>query len=56
NVRAIPVRQVHVAGEASVQVWLAADQPHLPVRIRFLDRNGKMTAEQVASKIEFDGA
>ena len=55
TVRAIPIKQAQVPGEESVQLWLAADQPHLPVRIRFLDREGRMTVEQLANKIDIDG-
>ena len=54
--RAIPVKQVRIPGEESIQLWLAAEQPQLPIRIRFLDREGRMSVEQVAMKIEIDGA
>ncbi len=56
TVRAIPVRQVQVPGEESVQIWLAAERPQLPLRIRFLDRNGRLTVDQLATKIEIERA
>jgi hypothetical protein len=56
TVRAIPVRQVPVPGEESVQLWLAAEHPHVPLRLRFLDRNGRMTVDQLATKIEIERA
>ena len=56
TVRAVPIRQLRMPGEESVQVWLAAEAPHLPVRIRFLDRQGRMSVEQLAQKIEINGA
>ena len=56
TVRAIPVKQIRAPGEESVQVWLAADGPQLPVKIRFLDREGRMSVEQLAQKIDIDEA
>jgi len=54
--RAIPVRRIAASGEEGVQFWLSSAPPRLPVRIRFFDREGKMTFEQVASRIELHGS
>lgn len=51
TLRALPVRQLPRPGEESVEVWLAADYHHLPVRIRHFDREGNFSGEQVASEI-----
>jgi hypothetical protein len=51
-VRTIPIKQVRVPGKESIEVWLAPEERYLPVRIRFLNEKGKMTAEQVATQVE----
>ena len=51
DLRALPVRQLPRSGEESIEIWLAADYHYLPVRIRYFDRHGKSTGEQVASEI-----
>ena len=51
TLRALSVRQLPRPGEESVEVWLAADYHHLPVRIRHFDREGNVSGEQVASEI-----
>ena len=53
TLRAIPVRQVRRPGEESIEVWLAPEKHYLPVRICFLDEDGKMSVEQVATQIAF---
>ncbi len=50
-VRALPVRQVRKAGMESFEFWLAAEYRHLPVRIRFLGRDGAPTGEQLVTEI-----
>jgi hypothetical protein len=50
-VRALPVRQVPKPDDESFEVWLAADYRYLPVRIRYYDREGRFSGEQVASEI-----
>jgi hypothetical protein len=52
---AVPVRQIAAPGEERMEIWLAAAPPRVPVRIRFYDRAGNMTIEQLASKIDTDG-
>jgi hypothetical protein len=49
--RALPLKQVRSAGEESIEVWLASEYRYLPVRIRFIDREGKPAGEQVVREI-----
>lgn len=49
--RALPVRQLPRPGEASIEIWLAADYRYLPVRIRHFDRRGNYTGEQMVNEI-----
>jgi len=51
RIRAIPVVQVREAGAESLAVWLASDYRNLPVRIRFFNRDGEFSGEQLASEI-----
>lgn len=51
TLRAMPVRQLPHPGQESIEVWLAADYHHLPVRIRHFDRQGNVAGEQVANEI-----
>jgi hypothetical protein len=55
TMRAVPVRQVRAPGEERLELWLAADPPRLPVRLRFFDRDGNLTVEQIATRIETHG-
>ena len=50
--RALPVKQVPRPGVESIAVWLAVDYRHLPVKLRFFDRDGKQMAEQVVDQIQ----
>ncbi len=49
--RAVPVRQVRQPGQESIELWLAAEYRWLPVRIRFFDRDGEPSGEQLVSEI-----
>jgi len=49
--RALPIRQLPRPGEASIEIWLAADYRYLPVRIRHFDRGGNYTGEQMVNEI-----
>lgn len=49
--RAIPVKQVRRDGEEGLEIWLATEYRHLPVRIRYVARDGTTTGEQVAAEI-----
>jgi hypothetical protein len=50
-VRALPVKQRRREGGESMEVWLAADYRYLPVRIRFIGRDGAPSGEQVVTEI-----
>jgi hypothetical protein len=56
TVRTVPIRQVSAPGEEHMELWLAADPPRLPVRIRFFDRGGNLTVEQIATRIDTHGS
>ena len=49
--KALAVRQLPRPGAESIEIWLAADYRHLPVRIRHFDREGRYSGEQVVSEI-----
>lgn len=49
--KALPLYQVRRPGAESLAVWLGVDYRHLPVRIRFFDREGNHSGEQVVSDI-----
>lgn len=51
ELRVLPIRQMRTAGEESIDLWLATEYRHLPVRIRFYDRDGKVAGEQIVSEI-----
>jgi len=51
KLRALPVRQLPRPGEATIEIWLAADYRYLPVRIRHYDRRGEFTGEQMVNEI-----
>ena len=53
SIRALPVRQLRKQGQESIELWLAPERQYLPVRIRFLDRNGEISGEQLAADIAF---
>jgi len=54
-VRAIPVKQIGAPGEERMELWLAYEAPRLPLLIRFFDRAGKISVEQLANKISTHG-
>ena len=49
--RVVPITQARRAGEESIELWLAPAHRWLPVRIRFFDREGKPSGEQLVSEI-----
>ena len=51
EMRAVPVRQVRRSNEESIELWLAPAYRWLPVRIRFFDREGQPSGEQLVSDI-----
>lgn len=52
RLRTIPVVQVREPGHESMAVWLATDYRNLPVRIRFFNREGELSGEQLVSEIQ----
>ncbi|MGH8619963.1 MAG: DUF3108 domain-containing protein [Burkholderiales bacterium] len=51
NLRTVPLRQIRRPNKEGVEIWLALDYHRLPVRVRFLDREGRMSGEQLATSI-----
>lgn len=51
TLRAVAVKQVRRPGQESIELWLAAEYRWLPVRIRFFDREGEPSGEQLVSDI-----
>jgi hypothetical protein len=51
RLRTIPVIQVRERDSESLAVWLATDYRNLPVRIRFYNRNGEVSGEQLVGEI-----
>ena len=51
NLRVLPVKQVRVQGSESIEVWLATEYHYLPVRIRFIGRDGTPGGEQIVTEI-----
>jgi uncharacterized protein DUF3108 len=48
---ALPLRQLRREGAEGIEVWLAVDYRYLPVKVRFLDRDGIAVGEQIISEI-----
>ena len=51
SLRAVPVRQVRRAAQETIELWLAPAYRWLPVRIRFFNREGEPSGEQLVSEI-----
>lgn len=51
KLRVLPVKQVRRLGSESIEIWLAAEYHYLPVRIRFIGRDGTPGGEQVVTEI-----
>lgn len=49
--RAVPVKQVRHAAQETIELWLAPAYRWLPVRIRFFNREGEPSGEQIVSEI-----
>lgn len=49
--RVMPVAQVRKPNTETMEVWLAAEYNYLPVRIRFIGRDGAPTGEQIVTDI-----
>lgn len=51
QMRALRLRQIARPGKEHFELWLAIQYHYLPVRLRYFDRNGNYTGEQVALEI-----
>lgn len=51
TLKSLPIRQLRRPGEESIEIWLATEYRHLPVRIRFINRDGEQSGEQLVSEI-----
>ncbi len=51
TLKSLPIRQLRRPGEESIEIWLATEYRHLPVRIRFINREGEPSGEQRVSEI-----
>lgn len=49
--RALPIRQVRAPGTEGIDLWLATEYRHLPVRIRIYGRDGELAGEQIVREI-----
>lgn len=52
RLRTIPVVQVRMPNTETLAVWLATDYRNLPVRIRFFNRDGEVSGEQLVNAIK----
>jgi Protein of unknown function (DUF3108) len=52
RLRAVPVIQVRESGRESLAVWLATEYRNLPIRIRFFNRDGELSGEQLVNAIQ----
>ena len=48
---ALPLKQLRKDGAEGIEVWLAVHYRYLPVKVRFLDRDGNAAGEQIVSEI-----
>ncbi len=52
RLRAVPVIQTREMGRESLAVWLATEYRNLPIRIRFYNRDGELSGEQLVNAIQ----
>lgn len=52
RLRAVPIVQVRETGHESLAVWLATEYRNLPIRIRFYNRDGELSGEQLVNAIQ----
>ncbi len=52
RLRAVPVIQTRESGRESLAVWLATEYRNLPIRIRFYNRDGELSGEQLVNAIQ----
>lgn len=51
KLRALPLRKIHGPGEEGLDIWLGLEYRLLPIKVRQIDRNGKIAGEVVISEI-----
>lgn len=51
KLRALPLRKIHGAGEEGLDIWLGLEYRLLPIKVRQIERNGKIAGEMVVSDI-----
>ena len=51
TLRAVPVKQIRRGAQETIELWLAPAYRWLPVRIRFFNREGEPSGEQLVSEI-----
>jgi hypothetical protein len=49
--KSLPIRQLRRPGEEGIEIWLAVEYRYLPVKIRFINREGEQSGEQLVSEI-----
>ncbi|MBI4195202.1 MAG: DUF3108 domain-containing protein [Betaproteobacteria bacterium] len=49
--KTLPVKQVRKPGAEGIEIWFAIDYRYLPVKLRFYDREGSPSGEQVVNEI-----
>ena len=54
SLKTIPVKQIRRTGKESIEIWLATDYHYLPVRVRFIGRDGTPSGEQMVTAIDVD--
>ncbi len=52
RLRAVPVIQARENGRESLAIWLATEYRNLPIRIRFFNRDGELSGEQLVNAIQ----
>lgn len=51
TLKSLPIKQVRRPREESIEIWLATEYRHLPVKIRFINREGEQSGEQLVNEI-----
>ena len=51
TLRALPLHKIHAQGEEGLDIWLGLEYRLLPVKVRQIDRSGKIAGEMVISEI-----
>jgi len=54
TLEAVPLRQVRQPERESLEMWIAPSLGYLPVRVRFRDRRGNVSGEQIATELRVD--